>query len=66
MKRFISAISSLVIAATAMGGTFAFSTDAAVDKTIIDFTTVDKDGNRVNAIEAKAGDKIPFTIYIPQ
>lgn len=66
MKRFISAISSLAIAATAMGGTFAISSDAAVDKTIIDFTTVNKDGERVNTIEAKAGDKIPLTIYVPQ
>ncbi len=66
MKRFISALSSLVIAATAMSGTFAISTDAAVDKTIIDFTTVDASGKRVNTIEASAGDKIPLTIYVPQ
>ena len=66
MKRFISAITSLAIAATAMGGTFALSSSAAVDKTIIDFTTVDKTGKRVNEIEANPGDKIPLTIYVPQ
>ncbi len=65
MKRLISAISSLAIAATAIGGTLAMSTSAAVDKTIIEFAT-EKDGKRVNTIEAKAGDKIPFSIYVPQ
>ena len=65
MKRMISAISSLAIAATAIGGTLAMSTSAAVDKTIIEFAT-EVGGKRVNTIEAKAGDKIPFSIYIPQ
>jgi len=69
MKRFISAISSLVIAATAMGGTFALSTDAAtngtVDKTIIEFTT-EVGGKRVSEVNAKAGDTIPLKIYVPQ
>ena len=66
MKRFISAITSLVIAATAMGGTFAFSTAAAATKTIIDFTTLNDKGERVNEIHASAGDKIPLTIYVPE
>ena len=39
MKKFISALSSLAIAATAMGGALAFSTDAAtngdVESTIV-------------------------------
>lgn len=69
MKRFISAISSLVIAATAMGGTFALSTDAAtngkVDKTIIEFTT-EVGGKRTSEVTAKAGDTIPVKIYVPQ
>ena len=69
MKRFISAISSLVIAATAMGGTFALSTDAAtngtVDKTIIEFTT-EVGGQRVSEVTAKAGDTLPIKIYVPQ
>ena len=66
MKRFISAVSSLVIAATAMGGTFAMSTTAASDiQTLIEFTTT-VDGKRTSEITAKAGQTIPVKVYIPQ
>lgn len=65
MKKFISALSSLVIAATAMGGALAFSTDAAtngeVDSTIIEFRS-----NGKNAVEGKAGETVPVTVYVPQ
>ena len=66
MKKFISALSSLAIAATAMGGALAFSTDAAtngdVESTIVAFRSEGKD----KVTGAKAGDKIPVAMYIPQ
>ena len=61
MKKFISALSSFVIAATAMGGTMTFSTDAAVSETIVSIRS-----NGVHEVEAKAGQKVPVTVYIPQ
>ena len=64
MKKFISALTSLTIAATALGGTFALSTNAInekVDSTIIDIRT-----GTSNEITAKAGDTIPVSVYIPQ
>jgi len=58
MKKFISALSSFVIAATAMGGTLAFTSSAAVngsvDKTII---AIRSDGK--NSVNVKAGDTVP-------
>ncbi|MBQ8920990.1 MAG: dockerin type I repeat-containing protein [Oscillospiraceae bacterium] len=66
MKKFISALSSFVIAATALGGSLAMSTTAAtngnVDATVIDIRS--GDSNKVEG--AKAGDSIPFKVYIPQ
>lgn len=63
MKKFISALSSLVIAATAMGGALAISTDAAStpDSTIVAFRS-----NGETAVKASAGDKIPVSVYVPQ
>ncbi len=62
MKKFISALSSLVIAATAMGGALAFSSDAAtVDSTIVAFRS-----NGESAVTAKPGDVVPVAMYIPQ
>jgi hypothetical protein len=63
MKKFISALSSLVIAATAMGGALAISTDAAStpDSTIVAFRS-----NGESSVKAKAGDSIPVAMYIPQ
>ena len=65
MKKFISALSSFVIAATAMGGTLAFTSSAAVngtvDKTII---AIRSDGK--NTVNVKAGDTVPVKVYIPQ
>jgi len=63
MKKFISALSSLVIAATAMGGALAISTDAAStpDSTIVAFRS-----NGETAVKAKAGDKVPVSVYVPQ
>jgi hypothetical protein len=67
MKKVISALSSLVIAATALGGTCVVNTTAAtngtVDNTIIDIQTTE---GKAHEIQANAGDKIPFDIYIPQ
>ena len=65
MKKFISALSSLAIAATAMGGTLAITSNAAttkaVDKTIIEFRSK---GERT--IKAKAGDTVTVDVYVPQ
>ena len=63
MKKFISALSSLVIAATAMGGALAISTDAAStpDSTIVAFRS-----NGETAVKASAGDKVPVSVYVPQ
>lgn len=67
MKKFISAVSSLVIAATAMGGTFALTSNAATvkapDKTIFEFRARE---NGKNLIEAKGGDTITVDVYVPQ
>ena len=60
MKKFISALTSLAIATTALGGTIVLSADAA-DKTIIEFQSKGK-----NTIEAAAGDTVPVTVYVPQ
>ncbi|HAM68002.1 MAG TPA: hypothetical protein DCP68_00085 [Ruminococcus sp.] len=63
MKKFISALSSLVIAATAMGGALAISTDAAStpDSTIVAFRS-----NGESSVKASAGDKVPVSVYVPQ
>ncbi len=66
MKKFISGLSSLVLAATAMGGALAFSADAAtngkVDSTIV---SIKSDGKNEVKVE-KGGVSIPVAIYIPQ
>ena len=65
MKKFISALSSLVLAATAMGGALAFSADAAtntkVDDTIISFRS-----NGKNEVIGEKGKTVPVSVYIPQ
>ena len=65
MKKFISALSSLVLAATAMGGALAFSADAAtntkVDDTIISFRS-----NGKNEVTGEKGKTVPVSVYIPQ
>ena len=65
MKKFISALSSLVLAATAMCGALAFSADAAtntkVDETIISFRS-----NGQNEVKGEKGKTVPVSIYIPQ
>ena len=66
MKKFISALSSFVIAATALGGSLAMSTTAATNGSVSE-TIIDIQSNGKNKIEgAKAGDKIPFKVYVPQ
>ena len=60
MKKFISALTSLAIATTALGGTIVMSADAA-DSTIIEFRS-----GKENTIKAKAGDTIPVSVYVPQ
>ncbi|MBR6107607.1 MAG: hypothetical protein IKQ39_06325, partial [Oscillospiraceae bacterium] len=71
MKKFISALSSLVIAATALGGTLAATPATAaingnVDKTIFDIRSSKASSDNPNLVEAKAGDQIPYVVYIPQ
>lgn len=66
MKKFISALTSLTIAATALGGTLAMSTSAAtngtVDNTVISFTSGGKD-----TVTVKAGaDPIKVDVYLDQ
>ncbi len=62
MKKFISALSSFVIAATAMGGTMAVSTSAAdATETIVALRS-----NGKNEIQVNAGDTVPVDVYIPQ
>ncbi|HAG13916.1 MAG TPA: hypothetical protein DCG49_08660, partial [Ruminococcus sp.] len=65
MKKFISALSSFVIATTAMGGTFAISTDAATN-TAVDSTVIAFRSNGESTVQAAAGDKVPVSLYIPQ
>ena len=75
MKKFISALSSFVIASTAMGGTFAMTANALY-KDVIGGTNastileVRYDGtaalNADGTIAAKAGDSVPLAMYIPQ
>ena len=65
MKKFISALSSLVIAATALGGTVAMNATAAINGNV-DSTLFDIQSNGKNEIEAKAGDVVPFAMYIPK
>ena len=67
MKKFISALSSLVIAATAMGGTLAITSNAAstqaVDTTIIEFRAR---SNNERKVSAKPGDTVTVDVYVPQ
>ena len=65
MKKFISALSSAVIAATAMGGALAFSSDAAVNTTV-DKTIISMKSNGKDTVDVKAGSTIPVQVYIPQ
>mgnify|MGYP003298754364 CR=1 FL=1 len=66
MKKFISALSSLVLTATAMGGALTFSADAAtngkVDNTIISFQSGGKNEVKVE----KGGVSVPVSVYVPQ
>ncbi len=62
MKKFISALSSFVIAATAMGGSMVMPINAAnVEETIVAIRS-----NGKSEIQVDAGAKIPVEIYIPQ
>ena len=62
MKKFISALTSLVLTATAMGGTLAMSTSAAESSTTeLSFCTGDAHST---SITAKPGDKIPVDLYV--
>ena len=61
MKKFISALSSFVIAATAMSGTMTLSTNAAVSETIVSLRSNGKD-----SVTVSAGDTVPVEVYIPQ
>ncbi len=65
MKKFISALSSFVIAATALGGSLAMSSTAATNGKV-DATIIDIQSNGSNKVTASAGDKVPFKIYVPQ
>jgi len=68
MKKFISALSSLAIAATAMGGTMTYAaTNDSVGadvKTIIEFQSEGK--NTVSIPSGSAATQIPVSIFIPQ
>ena len=65
MKKFICALSSFVLAATAMGSSVAMSSTAAtngkVDSTIIAFQS-----NGKSEVNVNAGDTVPVSVYIPQ
>ncbi|MBP0966544.1 MAG: hypothetical protein J5722_02820, partial [Oscillospiraceae bacterium] len=62
MKKFISALSSFVIAATAMGGTMAVNISAAdATETIVALRS-----NGEKEVKVKAGDTVPVEVYIPQ
>ena len=67
MKKFISALMSLSIAATAMGGTFAVSTDAATNGTV-DATelTFLSDGESTVTVKQGEAAKIPVAMYVTQ
>ncbi len=67
MKKFISALTSVAIAATAMGSVLSMSASAAVDSTIFDIRTGDSNAITVSAADIAAGDvTVPVSIYIPQ
>ena len=71
MKKFISALSSFAIAATAMGGAMAFSTDAAVnekvDSTVVAFRSEMAENETKDVVKvAKGGVSVPVAAYIPQ
>ena len=65
MKKFISALSAVVLAATAMGGSMAFTTDAATNGSVSE-TIVSIRSNGVHEVEAQPGQKVPVSVYIPQ
>ncbi|MBQ4345920.1 MAG: hypothetical protein IJC75_02160, partial [Oscillospiraceae bacterium] len=65
MRKFVSAITSLAIAATALSGTMMFSASAA-DTTIFEFRSGDSNSVTVSAEEIAAGSvKVPVTLYVP-
>ena len=72
MKKFISALSSFVIAATAMGGAMVHAaTNTKVDKSIIEITTGDDKKTSINLAVGADGktaeaQEIPVSLYIPQ
>ncbi|MBP0966277.1 MAG: hypothetical protein J5722_01470, partial [Oscillospiraceae bacterium] len=63
MKKFISALSSFAIAATAMGSCMVFPTAVAAD---VDETIVALRSSGESTIKADAGTTIPVEVYIPQ
>ena len=64
MKKFISALSSFVIAATAMGGSMAIGSSASINEavanTVFAFRSEGKD-----QVEVNAGDTVPVSIHVP-
>lgn len=67
MKKFISALTSVALAATAMSSVLSMSASAAVSSTIFDIRTGDSNAYTVSASDIAAGDvTIPVSIYIPQ
>lgn len=67
MKKFISALTSVALAATAMGSLLATNASAAVDTAILDIRSGDSNAVTVSAEDIAKGDvKVPVTIYLPQ
>ena len=69
MKKFISALSSFVIAATAMGSTFAVSTDAATNTDVSETIFAFRSGeDKLDTVKIEAGKEaiVPVQMYIPQ
>lgn len=65
MRKFVSAVTSLAIAATALSSTMVFNASAA-DKTIFEFRSGDSNTVEVSAEDIAAGSvKVPVVLYVP-
>ena len=66
MRKFISAVTSLAITATALTGTMMFGASAA-DTTILEFRSGDSNSVTVASADVAAGEvKVPVKLYVPQ
>ena len=67
MKKFISALTSVALAATALGSTFAMNATAAVSSSIIDIRSGSSNTVSVASSEVAAGKvTVPVAVYLPQ